>query len=120
MRLYGKHCVVPFEVLTDPLAFLRGAYDVLAEVLADVVHDECTRITTQRAAVEATAQGMVSWLERQAGPSLFVLLEAFGGSFADFLQHRVVRTGSPGRFRGHAKGEPLYQLLREQLCLPSE
>lgn len=119
VRLYGKHTPVPLDVLTDPLAFLRGAYDVLAEVLADVVHAECTRIKTQKAAVAATGEALVEWLARQAGPSLFVLLEAFGGSWADFLQHRVVREGSPGRFRGHAKGEPLFQLLREQLCRAS-
>lgn len=120
VRLYGKHAPVPLDTLTDPLAFLRGAYDVLAEVLLGVVHEDCTRIKTTRAAVEATAEGMVAWLERQAGPSLGVLLEAFGGSFADFLQHRVVRSGTPGRFRGKAKGESLFQLLREELCRPAE
>lgn len=116
VRLYGKHAEVPLDILSDPMAFLRGAYDVLAELLLDVATDACTRIKTERAKVEATGEAMVEFLYRQVGPSLNVLLEAFGGSWADFMQHRVVRQGSPGRFRGIAKGERLAQLLREELC----
>lgn len=116
VRLYGKHGDVPVDVLTDPLAFLRGAYDVLALLLLDVAPDACTRIKTKRRQVEASGEAMVRYLRRQVGPSLNVLLEAFGGSWADFMQHRIVRTGSPGRFRGHPKGEKLAQLLREELC----
>ena len=116
VRLYGKHADVPLDVLVDPLAFLRGAYDVLAEVLADVVHDTCTRLKTKRRAVEASGEALVRYMRRQIGPSLNVLLEAFGGSFADFVEARIVREGSPGRFRGIAKGEALSMLLREELC----
>lgn len=116
VRLYAKHGTIPPETLNDPLAFLRGAYDVLAELLLDVAGDACTRIKTNRRMVEASGEAMVTYLRRQVGPSLFVLLEAFGGSWADFMQHRVVRMGSPGRFRGHPKGEKLAQLLREELC----
>ncbi|MBN8261023.1 MAG: replication initiation factor domain-containing protein [Xanthomonadales bacterium] len=116
VRLYGKHGEVPLSIVNDPMAFLRGAYDVLADLLLDVAPDACTRIKTERAQVEATGEAMVEYLRRQVGPSLNVLLEAFGGSWVDFMQHRVVREGSPGRFRGVAKGERLYQLLREQLC----
>jgi phage replication initiation protein len=116
VRLYGKHADVPTDVLIDPLAFLRGAYDVLALLLLDVAPEACTRIKTKRRMVEASGEAMVEYLHRQVGPSLNLLLEAFGGSWADFLQHRIVRPGSPGRFRGHPKGETLAQLLREELC----
>lgn len=116
VRLYGKHADVPLDTLTDPLAFMRGAYDVIAEVLADVVHDECTRIKTTRRAAEASGEALVRYLRRQIGPSLNLLLDAFGGSFADFVEDRIARTGSPGRFRGIAKGEALASLLREELC----
>lgn len=115
VRLYGKHCVIPFDTLTDPLAFLRGAYDVLEEVLIGVVHDECTRIKTQRAAVEATGEALVAYMHRQIGPSINLLCEAFGGSWADFVQDRIRREGSPGRFRGIAKGEQLARLIYEEL-----
>lgn len=116
VRLYGKHCVIPYETLTDPLAYLRGAYDVLQEVLAGVVHDECTRIKTQRAAVEATGEAAVEWAHRQVGPFLNLIVEAFGGSWADFVQDRIVRPGTPGRFRGIAKGETLARLIYEELA----
>lgn len=115
VRLYGKHCVVPLETLTDPLAFLRGAYDVVEELLVDVVHDECTRIKTERAQVEATGEAMVEFLTRQIGPSINLIVEAFGGSWADFVQTRIVRPGTPGRFRGIATGEKLARLIYEEL-----
>lgn len=116
VRLYGKHGDVPLSIVNDPMAFLRGAYHVLAALLLDVASDACTRIKTTRRAAHASGEAMVEYLSRQIGPSLNVLLEAFGGSFADFLTHRVVRDGSPGRFRGIAKGEQLSKMLREELC----
>lgn len=120
VRLYAKHCEIPVESLTDPLAFLRGAYDVLELLLADIARDACTRIKTTRAQVEATGEAMVRYLRRQVGPSLHLLLEAFGGSFEDFLHTRVVRDGTPGRFRGISKGVHLAELLRKELCQPSK
>lgn len=116
VRLYGKHADIPLDVLTDPLAFLRGAYDVLELLLAEVSRDACTRLKTTHRQVEATGKAMVRYLRRQIGPSLNLLLEAFGGSFSDFVEQRIVREGSPGRFRGTAKGERLARLLREELC----
>lgn len=116
VRLYGKHGEIPHDVLTDSTAFLRGAYDVIDALLHDVCEDACKRIKTDRAMVEASGEAMVAFLRRQVGPSLNLLLEAFGGSWADFMQHRIVREGSPGRFRGHIKGEQLAQQLREELC----
>lgn len=116
VRLYGKHCVIPLDTLTDPLAFLRGAYDVLEEVLTDVVHDECTRIKTTRASVEASGEAAVAWAHRQVGPFLNLMVEAFGGSWPDFVLDRIVRPGTPGRFRGIAKGETLARLIYEELA----
>jgi phage replication initiation protein len=116
VRLYAKHGIVSLDVLTDPLAFLRGAYDVLELLLADVARDACTRIKTQRKTVEATGEALVRYMRRQIGPSLNLLFEAFGGSAEDFIRDRILREGSPGRFRGVAKGEQLQQLLREELC----
>lgn len=116
VRLYGKHGNIPLGIVNDPMAFLRGAYDVLGALLLDIAPDACTRIKTTRRAAEATGEALVEYLHRQVGPSLNILLEAFGGSWADFMEHRIVREGSPGRFRGIAKGERLAQLLREELC----
>ena len=119
IRLYGKHAEVSLDVLTDPLAFLRGAYDVLSEILADVPGDECTRTKTRAKSVEASATAMCRFLRRQVGPSLNVLLEAFGGSFSDFVEAHIVREGQPGRFRGVSKGAHLAELVRRELCQTS-
>ena len=112
VRLYGKHVEVPHDVLLNPSAYLRGSYDVLAQLITGV----CTRLKTIRKQVEVSAEAAVAWLHRQAGPMLNVLREAFGHSWADFCEARVLRDGHPGRFRGIAKGEPLHRYVREELC----
>lgn len=111
-RLYGKHCDVPHDVVLDPAAYLRGSYSVIAGLISGV----CTRLKTIRKQVEVSAEAAVAWLNRQAGPMLNVLREAFGHSWADFAEARVLREGHPGRFRGIAKGEPLHRYVREELC----
>jgi len=120
VRLYAKHSEIPLDVVCDPLAFLRGAYDVLELLLAEVARDACTRLKTTKKAVEVSGEALVRYLKRQIGPSLNLLFEAFGGSAEDFIRERIVREGSPGRFRGIAKGERLSQLLREELCLAAQ
>lgn len=113
VRLYGKHVDVPHEVLLNPGEYLRGAYSVMAELIQGIT----TRIRTIRKQVECSAEAAVAWLHRQAGPMLNVLRDAFGHSWADFAEARVLREGHPGRFRGIAKGEPLSIYVREELCL---
>lgn len=112
VRLYGKHVEVPHEVLLNPGEYLRGAYSVLAELIKGI----CTRIKTIRKQVECSAEAAVAWLNRQAGPMLNVLREAFADSWPDFVEARVLRDGHPGRFKGIAKGEPLHNFVREELC----
>ncbi len=111
-RLYGKHVEVPLDVLMNPAAYLRGSYSVIAELIEGV----CNRLKTIRKQVEVSAEAAVAWLHRQAGPMLNVLREAFGDSWSDFAEARVLRDGHPGRFRGIAKGEPLHRYVREELC----
>lgn len=112
VRLYGKHVVVPLDVLTNPGAYLRGSYSVLRELIQGV----CTRLRTIRKQVEVSAEAAVEWLNRQAGPMLNVLRGAFGHSWSDFCEARVLRDGHPGRFRGIAQGDALHQFVREELC----
>lgn len=113
VRLYGKHVVIPHEVLVSPLQYLRGAYSVLRLLIK---HSATTRLRTQRRQVACSAEAMVAWASRQVGPTLNVLHGAFGDSFADFLLARIVRDGHPGRFRGIAKGDRLNELVRIELC----
>lgn len=112
VRLYGKHVELPLDVLTQPLQYLLGAYTVLGDIIKGV----CTRLKTVRKAVETTGEAMVRYLHRQIGPTLHLLRETFGHSWSDFAEARIVREGSPGRFRGIAKGEALHSMLREELC----
>jgi len=112
VRLYGKHVEVSHDVLLTPAAFLRGSYGVISELIEGI----CTRLKTIRKQVECSAEAAVAWLNRQAGPMLNVLREAFGDSWSDFVEARVLRDGHPGRFRGIAKGEPLHRYVREELC----
>jgi phage replication initiation protein len=112
VRLYGKHVEVPLDVLTNPGAYLRGSYSVLREL----IHGVCTRLRTIRKQVEVSAEAMVEWAHRQVGPALNVLRGAFGHSWSDFCEARILREGHPGRFRGIAKGDALHKFVREELC----
>lgn len=112
VRLYGKHVEVSLDALLDPGAYLRGAYSVMAELIEGV----CSRLRTIRKQVEVSAEAMVLWMERQVGPALNVLRGAFGHSWPDVCEARILRDGHPGRFRGIAKGDALHKLVREELC----
>lgn len=112
VRLYGKHMEIPLDVLLNPGAYLRGSYSALQDLIKGV----CSRLRTIRKHVEVSAEAMVLWMERQVGPALSVLRGAFGDSWSDFAEARIVRDGHPGRFRGIAKGDALHRFVREELC----
>lgn len=111
VRLYGKHSEVPLDVLTRPLDFLRGSYSVLAELITGA----CERLETITRVAAANGEAMVRWLRVQTGRALSLLREAYGDSWADFAEHRILREGRPGRFRGIAPGDELPALIREHL-----
>lgn len=112
VRLYGKHVEVPLEVLLDPGAYLRGAYSVLRDLIKGV----CSRLRTIRKQVDVSVEAGIEWAHRQVGPFLNVLRGAFGPSWADVAEARILRDGHPGRFRGIAKGDALHKHVREGLC----
>ena len=85
-------------------------------MLQEVITGTCARIKTVRKAVEASGTAMVDWLRRQVGPSIHLLREAFGASWADFAEDRIVREGRPGRFAGIRQGDQFYAQLRSELC----
>ncbi len=111
VRLYGKHAEVPLDALTRPLDFLRGSYDVLAEIITGT----CERLETITRVAAANGEAMVRWARLQLGRTLSLLREAYGDSWSDFCEARILREGRPGRFRGIAPGDELPTLLREQL-----
>jgi phage replication initiation protein len=115
VRLYGKHVDLPFDVLTRPLDYLRGSYDVLRDLLTGI----CTRLKTIRKAAECSGEAMVKWANNQCGRAIGLLIRTFGPQWPEFIENRIAREGDPGRFRGIAKGPQLAELLRGELLCPS-
>lgn len=111
-RLYAKHVDIPLDVLLRPLDYLRGSYDVIAEILTGA----CERLETIKRTVHANGVAMVRWANRQLGRTLYVLREAFGDSWPDFVEANMMREGRPARFHGTCPGDQLAALLRLQLC----
>ena len=114
-RLYAKHVGIPLEVLLEPFDYLRGSYDVLAELLVGV----CTRLKTTARYVQANGVAMVRWAHRQMGKTLNVIREAFGDSWSDFVEANIMREGRPSRFDGICPGDQLATQLRIELCQTS-
>jgi len=124
VRLYGKHVGqknadgtvtrtgVDLDALVRPLDFLRGSYDVLASLLVG----ECSRMTTVKAAVDASAAALVKWANTQCGPSFRILHEALGDDFDGFLEKHIFREGLPGRFRKTGAHDELVRMLRLSLA----
>ncbi|AXI83455.1 Replication initiation factor [Xylella taiwanensis] len=115
VRLYAKHAVIPFEVLLDPMRYLRGSYDYLHQLFLKVVPGVGERIPAVVKYVEVTGEALVRWLRRQVGPAIHVLREALGDLFPRFIGEHVSREGLPSRFRGVCKKAHLPAYLRETL-----
>lgn len=118
VRLYGKHLrgkTLPYDVLTRPMDYVTGAYDVLAELFESI---DSTRPKTVKATVEATAEAAVRWLSDSAGPLLNLLQASFGGDAMQFLIERVNRDQVPRRFRSLGGGADLPRLFREAFVPP--
>ncbi|HHW4673704.1 MAG TPA: replication initiation factor domain-containing protein, partial [Xylella fastidiosa subsp. pauca] len=116
VRFYAKHAVIPFDLLEEPMRYLRGSYDYLCQLFSVVVASPVSRIQTVVKHVEATGEALVRWLRRQVGPALGVLRQALGCGFSDFIVDRVEREGLPSRFRRICKGGDLPAYLRETLA----
>jgi len=114
LRLWAADCVLPLELLTEPLSFLRGSYDLLAELLPD----EADTAKPERIArtVKATADAAVDFLRQQVGPTLDLLVRSLGPEVWTLLQDRVLRSTVPRRFKGIARDlESLRSIVRDQL-----
>ena len=127
-RFYGKHFRgetgaeaerggLPFEILTAPLRYLRGAHALLARLTASIDLDGVVQsLKVVRAKVEASGSAAVAWLRTQCGPMLGLLYLALGDDTSVYIRKRVTREGLPTRFRGLGAADQLPQLLRAELC----
>lgn len=118
-RLYGKHCEVPTDILTEPMKYLRGSYGYMALLLAKVRAGTVAAIEYTKRAVEASWTASVRWLKKQCGKNFNVILQAIPDPEAlyQFLAEYVARDGVPTRFNGKVKASELPTLLRAELCL---
>lgn len=114
-RLYGKHCEVPTSVLTSPLDYLRGSYEYMANLLANVGNGIACAVEYTKRHVEASGAAMVKWAKRQIGPTLYVLQQAFGERFEEFLRESVLREGMPSRFKRVCKASQVPEFIRETM-----
>ena len=97
VRFWNKRADLPASMLTQPLAYLRAAYNVCEAIPAN-----CSdRIRTVKAKVEANAMAWARWMNTQVGASVRLLFSAMGREQAsEFLQDCIAREGVPGRFKG--------------------
>lgn len=110
VRFFNKHAELPFSMLTHPLAYLRGAYNVCESLPADVTE----RVRTQKVKAAATAVAWARWLSTQVGPSFHLGFRVFGDRFQEFITNALARDAVPGRFRGFDTAQ-LPQFIREGL-----
>ena len=116
-RLYGKHCEVPTDVLTEPMKYLRGSYGYMELLLAKVSEGVACAIEYTKRAVEATGTAMKRWSKRQFGKSAWLWIQVFGvEGFARFVNEEVAREGVPTRFLRKGKASEIIQQLRAELC----
>ncbi|ALR04612.1 replication initiation factor domain-containing protein [Xylella fastidiosa] len=117
VRFYGKHAVIPLDILVDSFRYLRGSYGYLDSLLSRVVSSVSSRIHCVVKHVEASGVAMVRWLRRQAGPAISLLRQSLGESFNDFIAQYIERSGFPSRFRRMCSRVQLPTYFRESLAM---
>lgn len=116
VRIWAKDRVIPFETLTKPLSYIRGAYNILRELPGDV----CEKIKTVRKAVSAKVVAGMSWLRHVAGPLINVLCLSLGKRrAAEILLNDCRRSGVPRRFSDIPSWDQLSGEIGLALCRPS-
>jgi phage replication initiation protein len=108
VRFFGKHHQLSPSMLTDPLPYLRGAYNICERIPASVT----TRAKTVQRKVEANAMAFARWLNTQAGQSIGLLFNVMGSEATEFLRDAIGRPGVPGRFKSFSR-DALTLHLRE-------
>ena len=114
LRLWAADVVLPLELLTDALGYLRGSYELLAKLLPNEAEENKPERIART--VKATAEAAVSFLHTQCGPTLDLLVRAIGPEVWTLLQERVLRSTVPRRFKGIAPDiQTLRTIVRDQL-----
>ena len=88
---HAKDRVIPWDILTDPVRFLAGAFPYFA--LLSLRHE---RIRTVKRATEITIERLREWVRSAAGKSINALLQYHGGDLGAVVAS-VRRTGLPKR-----------------------
>lgn len=114
-RLYGKHCEISPEILTNPMKFLRGSYDYMHALLAGIGDGVACAVEYIKRTCDHKASAVTRWLNRSAGKALYVFAEALGDQFEPFLRERVLREGMPTRFKRICKASNVAAYVRETI-----
>lgn len=115
LRLWRCNGEIPLDALIRAHEFLKGAYDVLTDLLP--VDCEGSRPETIKREVSASAVAAVRFLREQCGPLLQTLWSALGGDAEWFFRDQVFRAGRPSRFKGKGLNEEqLHEALRDELA----
>lgn len=110
VRFWAKRANLPVDMLLNPLAYLRGAYNVCERIPANVTE----KVKTVAKKIEATAVAWTRWMQTQAGQSLGLLKRVLGEDADAFISAAIARPGVPGRFKGFT-AEHLTQFIRQGL-----
>lgn len=117
-RLYGKHCAVPLDILTNPMKYLRGSYGHMELLLARVRPGVAAVIEYTKRAAEASMTALIRWGRRQCGKFLYIGQEMFPDpeSFFRFVADFLAREGVPTRLKKLGKASKFIPQLRAELC----
>lgn len=119
-RLYGKHCEIPTDILTDPMRYLRGSYDYLALILAGIGNGIACAVEYTKRVVETSGIAVVRHARRQFGKTLTVLGEVFGDGLDRFLREQVMREGMPTRLKRLGSASTVADYLRQTMSPKGE
>lgn len=95
-RIWSKNRVIPYDVLTNPIAFMRGEFPAFAAFLP--FRGAARRCEIVKAQADASIEGCERWLKSAAGKSLNFL--ARSGIHPVQLVDNISRDGTPRRFAG--------------------
>jgi phage replication initiation protein len=99
VRFWNRRTQLTPEMLVNPLAYLRGAYNVCAAIPADV----CTKLHTVKAKVEASAVAWARWMQTQIGKSVALVHDVFGEDADAYFRAAIASPGVPARFKGMSR-----------------
>lgn len=96
VRLWSKNRIIPYQVLVNGGAFMRGAFPQLSSFLPI---KSSSRSENTKRSTEASARAQAAWLENAAGRTLGLLQRSMQPAQLDVFLQTLGKTGLPKRFK---------------------